>query len=349
LALLGLLACELHLGPLPHQDPNLPQPAAKPQGGPAQPDASGEVWVYTSLYENVIELLNPLLQEQLPHVKVQWYRAGSEKVITRLETELKAGSSPADLVLVSDPFWYHKLQQEGRLAQHLSLPMLALPREDVDPDARWATSRVSTMVIAYHPDLIAPDQVPPSFEALATEPMRNKLTLGDPLASGTNFTTLAFLSKRYGWTYYERLRQLGAVANGGNSAVLQRIEGKEFPVGVVLLENVLTSQAKGSPVRWLAPKDGVITIPGQVALLSASDNPAASRLVYDFLLSPKAQAAIVQGDMHSARPDVAPPDDTPTLQDLTQASGFQWSPAFVHEVQSQAPQIKARFDQVMHR
>ena len=48
----------------------------------------------------------------------------------------------------------------------------------------------------------------------------------------------AFLSTTYGWDFYKNLRAGGAVASGGNSSVMRRIEGKEFPLGIVLLDLV---------------------------------------------------------------------------------------------------------------
>jgi iron(III) transport system substrate-binding protein len=340
-----LCGCELHLGPM--------QPAQgdDPGAAPARADdrPQGELWVYTSLYQPVIEALSPMIERDLPGVRVQWYRAGSEKVATRLDTELAAGGTQADLILTSDPAWYLGLKKDNRLAAHANLGMLPLSREYIDPDGHYATCRVSTMVIAYHPDAIAEQELPRSFRALTEPHLRGKVTLGDPLTSGTHFTTTAFLSRRYGWTFYEALRANGALANGGNSAVLGRVEAREFPVGVVLLENVLANQAQGSPVRFLLPQDGVITIPGYVGLLASTDNPAAARALYDLLMSPQGQLAMTRGQMHSANPAISPPQGAPPFDQMTRGGGFTWSPAFTEEIHRDAADIKTRFDQIMNR
>lgn len=347
-AMLTLVACEVHVGPL-KTGPQAAEGGGEAATGPnSDAGPSGTVWVYTSIYQSVIEQLDPLIQAKHPKLKVEWYRAGSEKVATRLDTELRAGGSQADLVLTSDPFWYLKLKNEGMLTPHVTPDLLPIPRSFMDLDGYYATCRVSTMVIAYNPELIAEDALPRSFAALKDERFKGKVTLGDPLASGTHFTTTAFLSTVYGWSFYETLRAGGALASGGNSSVLRRVEGKEFPLGVVLLENVLANQAKGSPIKYILPEDGVVTIPGNIAIMKSTDNLSGAKAVYDLIMSPEGQRAMVAGNMHSANPRVAPPGQTPNFDKLP-LGRFEWTEAFTADVQQRAAEIKSEFDRVMNK
>lgn len=349
-ALLTLTACEVHFGPLPGAGQAT---TAAPDGAPntdnnAPDGVTGQVWVYTSIYQSVIEELDPLIKAKHPNLDVKWYRAGSEKVATRLDTELRAGGTQADLVMTSDPFWYLKLKNEGLLQPHVSADLLPIPRSFMDLDGHYATCRVSTMVIAYNPEMITAEELPTSFADLKEARFNGKVTLGDPLASGTHFTTTAFLSTIYGWEFYQTLRAGGALAAGGNSSVLRRVEGKEFAIGVVLLENVLANQAKGSPIKYILPKDGAITIPGNIAIMKSTDNLPAARALYDLIMSPEGQRAMVTGNMHSANPRVDPPGKTPAFDKLP-LGRFGWTEAFTADVQKRAPQIKARFDEVMNK
>ena len=56
-----------------------------------------------------------------------------------------------------------------------------------------------------------------------------------------------------------------AIHRMGNVSVITRIETRERPVGVVLLENILKAQAKGSPVKAIYPTDGGIPVPSPIA------------------------------------------------------------------------------------
>src|SRR5688500_13464254 len=109
--LLVLLAgCRIEVGP-PGTD------AVAPCAGEIP---AGEVWIYTSLYPGVIDALEPLIRAELPGVEPRWFQGGSEKVAQRVETEWSAGGSPACLLMTSDPGWYVKIAEEGRLQPHLA-------------------------------------------------------------------------------------------------------------------------------------------------------------------------------------------------------------------------------------
>jgi iron(III) transport system substrate-binding protein len=77
-------------------------PGSTPSTGNAA--ASGEVWVYTSVYRHVLDALEPQLKEAMPGLTIHWFQAGSEKVAAKLEAELAAGGTPCDVLITSDPF-----------------------------------------------------------------------------------------------------------------------------------------------------------------------------------------------------------------------------------------------------
>lgn len=298
----------------------------------ASPDAGprGEVWVYTSVYQSVLDALDPVVREALPDVEVRWYQAGSEKVAQRVETEWAAGGSPACLLMTSDPFWYVRLADEGRLQSHFAPNVLEVDRSMVDPAARWVGSRVSLVVLAVNHSIPAGSR-PTSFAALADARWVDQVTMPDPLASGTAFTWLAFQDP----ALIAALHQNRIVAAGGNSAVLNRVASGERPVGVVLLENVLASD--GAPVDVVYPTDGAVAVPGPIALTAGCPNPVAARALYDLLLSPVGQRLLVGGDMYAALPALPPPDGAPPLAELAVRP---WSAGFAASVTADQARIK---------
>lgn len=80
-------------------------PNAGPEGARADDTHThGDLWVYTSMYPAVVDAFELLAKQKLPDVRLQWFKGGSEKVANRLEAELVAGGSKADVLAVSDPF-----------------------------------------------------------------------------------------------------------------------------------------------------------------------------------------------------------------------------------------------------
>lgn len=307
---------------------------------------SGSVTIYTSMYRDVIDDLKPVLEAALPSVEVEWLQGGSEKLATRLDTELRAGTPRADLVLTSDPLWYRRLAKEGHLRPYASIRALAMPRALVDPKGAFVTSRISTMVLAYNSLHVTADEAPRTFEALFTTRYAGRVTTPDPLASGTAFTTLAFLVHTYGDELVDRMKAVDTIASGGNSSTLTRLESGEHHVGFVLLENVLAAKKRGSPVEWRLPEEGAVLVPGPIALLAKGPNPAAARAVYDVLLSADAQSAIVAGLMHAPFADIAPPAGAPPLEELLETK-YEWSADFVEHAVDGGHALRERFAKVM--
>lgn len=330
MVLLLLLSCRIEVG----------GPATS---GAQQSDGPVELWVYTSMYESVIQELEPKLAQDLPNVTVKWYQAGSEKVAQRVEAEWAAGGSDACVLMTSDPFWYQGLTERDLLRPYVSPAALQLDPSWVTPT--YTTSRISTMVLAVMPDAVAEDQRPAAFADLADPRFQGLLSTPDPLSSGTTFTTLAFLQADLGWSYWEALKANRTVSNGGNSSTLQRLETREYPVGVLLLENVLKARdTNDSPVLPIFPSDGAVAIPGPVAITSGCPHVLEAQAFVDWILSPTAQSEIVAGYMHSPFPDAAPPPGAPALSDIPMRP---WSPAFTSQVAADAATLKERYAEIV--
>lgn len=335
-ALLLLASCRIETA--------APSDAPAPSAREGEP--SGEVWVYTSMYRHVLDELDPLLKEKLPKVHVQWYQAGSEKVASRLEAERAAGAVRADVLATSDPFLYERLTREGALLRYASPNVLRVPRSLLELDAHYATARVATMVLVHRKGAAAP---PTSFAELASERWKGRAALGDPLTSGTAFTWSVFVQSKYGDGFFEQLRERGAVVAGGNAAVLQKVESGEADAGVLLLENALAAQARGSPIEFVWPEDGAVMIPGPVAIFKTTPNPVAAKALVDVLLSPEGQRIIVEkGDMHAVDPRLAGPRGQPGLETLMSRSQ-PWTPELMEKGLTRGGAIKELFSRAFSR
>lgn len=336
---LALAACRIErVAPNAHQAPCADANTTGP---------TGELWVYTSIFRHVIDELDPLVRAALPNVTVHWYQAGSEKVTNRLETELAAGGTQADMLVTSDPFLYERLARDGKLRPHVSPPVLQIPRELVHEGGAYVTSRLSAMVLAYRRDLVGG---PPRRFAELTDPrFANAVVLGDPLASGTASTWMLFMARAHGVEFFRALRKNGAVVAGGNAAVMQKLEGNEAKVGVVLLENALAAKQRGSPVDFLYPDDGTVVIPGYLAILASTRNPTAADALHDFFMSREGQRALVErGDLHAIDPTLPGPKGEPSSAALV-TMGQPWDRALVEFGLTQGSELKRQFSEAFAR
>lgn len=288
-----LLACRIELGP--------PEQAASGQ--------SSELWLYTSMYEEVLATLRPMWERDLPDLRIEVYQAGSEKVAQRFEAELAAGGSRACVLASSDPAWTADLAERELLHPYLAPATARMDRRWLDPQGRYFTMRLSLMVLAS-----AQEAAPTSFRDLSESAWAGQVSSPDPLASGTAFTTWSALDAAYGPQWVAAARGQGLIAQGGNSSVLARMESGERPVGVILLENLLLKP--DSAARAILPTDGAIPVPGPVAIPRGCPDVHGAERFVAWLMSDPAQQAIVQGGMHSPLPHLAPPPGGPPLAEI---------------------------------
>lgn len=298
-----------------------------PAPKPADPDA---VYVYTSLYPHVIEAIRPTVDAALatsaPGMRVEWVQGGSSRLRNKLDREMRRrGGSPCDILLTSDPSHYAVLATGGALLAYASPAAAGLPAEAKAANDLWVTARYSAMVIGVVPGRTSVK----SFEELSGKKIKEgALSIGDPDFSGTNLVTVARLSSRFGWDFYETLKARGVVVAGSNGMVMERLETGTTDAGVVLLENVLAAKARGADVEPVFPKDGAVVVPGPIALTKRAGKSRGAKAVYDAILSPDVQKIFVEkGFLYAADPKAAPPAGAPKLEKLlrdeTLASAFE--------------------------
>jgi len=269
------------------------------------------VMIYTSIYPDIIELMKPVLDEQFPDITVEWFQGGTESVVTKITGEIEAKSIEADLLMVADPSYYLTLEEQELLEKYDFAERANTTMKD--EEGYWTGVRISNMVIAYNTDKISEADAPKSFEDLLDPKWKGKMAMPSPLLSGTAFVTAGALSEKYGWEYFEKLKENAIVVESGNSAVQSKLLTGEYELGIILEENILKLKAAGEPVAIVYPEDGTIVIPSPIAMMKDSKNPEAAKKVMEWFLSVEGQELIVKGWMHSVREDVASPEGAEPL------------------------------------
>jgi iron(III) transport system substrate-binding protein len=307
------------------------------------------VTIYTSVYEHVIAALEPVLEERFPDLTIRWFQRGSEDVAARLNSEIAAGRVAADLVMTSDPFWYEELKQAGHLLGYRSAHAAGVPAALTDPDAAFVTVRVPVIVLVVNTTRVEAARRPRTFRELTEPAWAGRVTMGDPNRSGSAFTAVAALARKYGWQYFEDLHRQNVLAAGGNSTVLSRVMTGEKDVGIILLENVLQARTQNAaaPIDIVYPEDGAILVPSPIAIMKATAVPGAARRLYDFFLSETGQAAMVAGWMYSPLETVAGPPGARPWREVFASPLVPWTFEYLRETTAAREEIKRRFNAIV--
>jgi len=305
-----------------------------------------KVWIYTSLYKDTIADIQPKLVAAFPDVDVQFYQAGSEEVAAKVQAESLAGKIQADILISSDRFWYEDMASQQKLMAYKPAGSEKVENFFKHPDNFYAALSFPVMVIAYNSEAVASIDAPKSFKELGDAKWKDKVSTGSPLASGTNFTTVAFLAKKYGWDFFSQLRKNNVISEGGNSGVVRRLQSKERPVGVVLLENVLRLTSTDARIKWVIPSDGAVIQTNVLAIVKKDGDQEKTKKIVDWMFSSEGQTAMARSFMYPSVPGNVAPVGAPTFAEV-EKTALPWTREFIAETMKTREEIKDKFAKII--
>ena len=278
----------------------------------------GELMVYTSIYPDIIDnMCKPSLAKAFPEMKVNWFQGGTEKVVTKITGEIKAKKIGADVLMVADPSYYLKLDDQKLLLPYKSKEEKNLIN-DKDAEGAWYAVRVCNMIIAYNADKLKAEDAPKNWTDLADPKWKGKIAMPNPMLSGTAYVAVGALADKYGWEYFDKLKANGLRVEEGNSAIQNKLLTGEYAAAMILEENILKlANTKKEPLKVIYPKDGVVQVPSPIAIFNTTKNPEGAKALVDWWLSKEGQQAVVKGWMHSVRGDVKEPIGSVPTKGLT--------------------------------
>ncbi len=300
-------------------------------------DAEGKIVIASSMYQFVLEQMSELLKEEFPNLEVEFYYKGTTDLISQLSGEMgpeHTNPLSVDMLLVAEPAYSLELKEYGYLHPY-DIAVKDQLRFPYDEEGYWYPVRVCNMVLAYNPEKYDLAELPHTFKAFAEDPsVKDQISMGKPLTSGTAFAAVCALTEKYGLEYLDALRANGVVAESGSTA-LGKLESGECKEIMILEESVLQRRHDtGSKLAVIYPEDGNIMIPSTAMIVaeekSANVNTEACEAVAEWFFSEAGQKAIVAGYMHSVIRDFPeiPYDSIPTEKLIENDMGVNWERAY---------------------
>src|SRR4029077_6736160 len=118
----------------------------------------------------------------------------------------------------------------------------------------------------------------------------------------------------FGWSYFDTLARNGAIAGKGNGAVIESVARGEKAYGIIIEYMAYNAKAKGSPVDFVFPEEGVSAITQPVAVLNTSRNVEAAKAFLAWQLSEEAQRQSASQGYFPVFPNVASPPGYPPVR-----------------------------------
>ena len=270
----------------------------------------GKLVLYTSQPNTDAQQTIDAFKAKYPKVDVSFVRDGTPRVMAKLKAEFEAGAPQADVLLIADAVTMEGLKKEGRLLAHDKADVAAYPAGIHDPQKMWFATKLITTGIVYNTRAA---MKPASWADLTKPEAKNQLAMPSPLNSGAALIHTITLTGNLGdgWGFYEKLKENGTLAAGANGDILRQVATGEKLYGMIVDFMPIREKAKGAPVEFVFPSEGVSAVSEPVAILKTTRNPDAAKAFIDFLLSAEGQALALKQGYVAAHPDVALPAGYP--------------------------------------
>ena len=267
--------------------------------------AKGKLVLYTSQPERDAAQTVAAFRRVQPNVDVEVFRSGTTEVMAKLAAEFSGGQPKPDVLLIADAASMETLKADGRLQPYKEAKVDGLAAGSFDNDRTYFGSKLITTGIVVN---TAAKSRPTSWADLAKPEYKGQVAMPSPLYSGAAAIMLGTMTTRsdLGWKYFEQLAG-SAIAVRGNGAVLNAVASGEKTYGVLVDFMAFNAKAKGSPIDFVFPAEGLPAVTEPVAILKTATNPAAARAFVDFILSDEGQKLAATMGYIPARASVGMP------------------------------------------
>lgn len=292
LLLIGLLsACG---GQKPDTAPSggTPSDVAPADSGSPEESAevSGKLMIYTSAEDAFISEVCAKFNAKYPGAQAEYYRSGTEEVVSKILAEKMTNSVQADLIMVSDAATFENLKDNGLLQPYESPELANIYTEFVDPEHYYYGTFPAAMGIVYNTTLVS--EAPESWFDLLEPEAKGNAVMPNPLYAGTAANALLELTRvdSIGWEFYEGMLANDMMVVNGNGGVINSVAAGENAYGIACDSNALSAAASGSPLAFVYPKEGVPATADPIGVTSTTQNLPAAQAFVDFMLSEEIQA-----------------------------------------------------------
>jgi iron(III) transport system substrate-binding protein len=235
----------------------------------------------------------PLAQafEKKTGIKVELWRAISEKVVQRAITESRARRFAFDVIETNAPEM--EMMAREQLFAELDSPHLAdLPPGAVPKHRMWIPDRMNFFVVAYNTTKVRREELPKDYLGFLDPKWKGRIGL-----EATDAEWMATLVKKWGTeaglAHFRKLAEMRPDVRKGHVLLAELIAAGEIPVGLTVYNaNAESLKRKGAPIDWL-PVQPVVARPQGIAVARNAPNPKAARAFVDFVLSPEGQQLLV--------------------------------------------------------
>ncbi len=206
----------------------------------------GKLVVYASATAPQLQMYFTAFNKKYPFIKTEFFRAGKQKLVSKILFEEQAKQHIADIIHTS-VIETNILKKRDALSKHVPLEAASLPAQYKDPEGFWTSVYASGTLLGYNSRQVKRADVPKNYDELLNPRWKNAIAI-----DSNKIEWFAMLLKLKGRPFMEKLAALNPSVRDGNTLVLQLLAAGEFPVAAGVYEySIEDLKTKGAPVDWL--------------------------------------------------------------------------------------------------
>jgi iron(III) transport system substrate-binding protein len=283
----------------------------------AKAEAEGEVVIYATNPEAGEAKVLAAFRQLFPKIKTSYVRLQAGALYAKVLAERQAKSYLVDVLQISDMGMILDFQKKGGYLHYVSPEMAAYkPEAKSKPEGLWTWGAMGPAGIAYNPNVVSAADSPKTWQDALDPKWKDAISV-KVSNSGLQHVAWFELKKLYGPDYWKKFAELKPRAFDSYVQQYDRLVNQQDKIiHTAQYSGYLEWKAKGAPVGFNVPPDGMPGTPESWGIVADSPHPNAARLYMDWFLSAPGQKAMEAAlYLHSMRPDVpGPPGGLPITQ-----------------------------------
>jgi iron(III) transport system substrate-binding protein len=263
----------------------------------------GKIVLYTANFLDTEQAVAKRFSERFG-IQIEFVRAPTGQLITRIKTEAAANRMIADVIDISD-------RVQARAMIELFAPYAPPNAADYSEvtrtgDRLWPRSG-NAWTITYNSALVTD---PPTSWADLVKPEFGRLRLGQTViaSGGAPFNRAMFERKVLGEDYWTKQAALKPALFPSQAPMVDAMIRGEIAIAPLVTNLAIPLAAQGAPLKWFFAPEGVPVTVFCAGITKGAVHPNAARLFLDWALSREGQALMVeQGSFSSLANAPMPP------------------------------------------
>jgi len=252
----------------------------------AQAKQEGKVVLYTSLAPSESKPLAEAFQKKYG-IKVELWRALSDKVVQRAIAEARAHRADVDVIETNGPEM--DMIANEQVLEPWDSPYLAdLPAAAVPKGHPWLPDRMNFFVVGFNTDKVKRSEIPATYEGFLDPKWKGRIGI-EATDEEWMATLVKTMGEEKGLDFFRKLAAMKPDMRKGHVLLAKLVSAGEVPVCLSCYNsNIISLKRKGAPVDFV-PVQPVAARPQGIGIARAAPHPAAAVLFADFVLSPEGQ------------------------------------------------------------